>query len=210
MIKIELGRLTDWSMRWYSRTNHNSFKLLPMFLRSIEPWNEPLYDKTNRTTLRPAKTQISLGIRFLHADSEDSDQTGRMPRLIWIFAGRKCHYVGSVMRRLKWCLFVWTDVLRRLGFEFDALNWSQSANRTRSRLRYQAWRAWFEVRSSRNIFFLWIRFLLKWRMYGLWNFNNSTSGMQNTYHLSLKEQSIYFELWIRLCSYIWQRTCGHV
>ena len=53
----------------------------------------------------PTKTQISLGIRpvwsksslcaqwvakdpsFLHADSEDSDQTGRMPRLIWVFAG---------------------------------------------------------------------------------------------------------------------------
>ena len=53
----------------------------------------------------PAKTQISLGIRpvwsesslcaqwvakdprLLHADSEDSDQTGRMPRLIWVFAG---------------------------------------------------------------------------------------------------------------------------
>ena len=26
--------------------------------------------------------------RFLHADSEDSDQTGQMPRLIWVFAGR--------------------------------------------------------------------------------------------------------------------------
>ena len=56
--------------------------------------------------MRPAKTQISLGIRpvwsesslcaqwvakdpsLLHADSEDSDQTGRMPRLIWVFAGR--------------------------------------------------------------------------------------------------------------------------
>ena len=25
---------------------------------------------------------------FLHADSENSDQTGRMPRLIWVFAGR--------------------------------------------------------------------------------------------------------------------------
>ena len=25
---------------------------------------------------------------FLHADSEDSDQTGWMPRLIWVFAGR--------------------------------------------------------------------------------------------------------------------------
>ena len=57
-------------------------------------------------TVRPAKTQIILGIRpvwsesslcaqwvakdpsFLHADSEDSDQTGRMPRLIWVFGGR--------------------------------------------------------------------------------------------------------------------------
>ena len=56
-------------------------------------------------SVRPVKTQISLGIRpvwsesslcaqcivkdpsFLHADSEDTDQTGRMPRLIWVFAG---------------------------------------------------------------------------------------------------------------------------
>ena len=65
--------------------------------------------------VRPAKTQISLGIhpvwsdslpsaqwvakdlRFLHADSEDSDQTGRMPRMIWVFAGCKCHFVGFVL-----------------------------------------------------------------------------------------------------------------
>ena len=56
-------------------------------------------------SVRPAKTQISLGIhpfwsesslcaqwvakgpRRLHADNEDSDQTGRMHRLIWVFAG---------------------------------------------------------------------------------------------------------------------------
>ena len=37
---------------------------------------------------------------FLHADSEDSDQTGRMPRLIWVFPGRTCHFVGFVMRQL--------------------------------------------------------------------------------------------------------------
>ena len=67
---------------------------------------EPRHDKTNKMSVRPAKTQISLGIhpvwsesslcaqwvakgpRYLHADSEDSDQTGRMPRLIWVFAGR--------------------------------------------------------------------------------------------------------------------------
>ena len=33
--------------------------------------------------------------------SEDSDQTGWMPRLIWVFAWRTCHFVGFVVRRLK-------------------------------------------------------------------------------------------------------------
>ena len=56
---------------------------------------EPLHDKTNKMTMRPAKTQISLGIRLSsketsvpYEDNEDSDQTGRMPRLIWVFTGR--------------------------------------------------------------------------------------------------------------------------
>ena len=73
---------------------------------SVTKTNEPRHDKTNKVSVRPAKTQISLGIRpvwlesslcthwvakdlwFLHAVSEDSDQTGRMPRLIWVLAGR--------------------------------------------------------------------------------------------------------------------------
>ena len=73
--------------------------------------------KPTKWHVRPAETQIRLGIRpvwsesslydkcvaakdpsFLHADSEDSDQTGRMPNLIWVFAGRTCHFVGFVMR----------------------------------------------------------------------------------------------------------------
>ena len=66
---------------------------------------EPQHDKTNKMSVRPAKTQISLGIcpvwsvsslctqwvakdqSFLHVDSEDPDQTGQMPRLIWVFTG---------------------------------------------------------------------------------------------------------------------------
>ena len=58
---------------------------------------QPTHVKTNKMTVCPAETKISLGIRpesllcaqwvakdpsFLHADSEDSDQTGRVPRLI--------------------------------------------------------------------------------------------------------------------------------
>ena len=46
--------------------------------------------------------------RFLYADSEDSDQTGQMPRLIWDFAGRTCHFVGFVMR---WLIYVLSKYL---------------------------------------------------------------------------------------------------
>ena len=37
---------------------------------------------------------------FLYANSKDSDQTGRMPRLIWVFTGRKHHFVGFIVRWL--------------------------------------------------------------------------------------------------------------
>ena len=76
--------------------------LLYLILESYEP----RHDKTNKISVHPAKTQISLGIcpvwsgssmcaqwvakdpNFLHVGSKDSDQTGQMPRLIWVFAGR--------------------------------------------------------------------------------------------------------------------------
>ena len=71
-------------------------------LKLVKVQYEPQHDKTNKMSVRPAKTQISLGIRpesslcaewvakdpsFLYAVSKDSDKTGRMPRLIWVFAG---------------------------------------------------------------------------------------------------------------------------
>ena len=80
--------------------------------------------KPTKRPVRPAKTHISLGIRpvwsesslcaqwvakdpsFLHADSEDSDQIGWMPRLIWVFAGRTGHFVGFVTRRLKCSIYI--------------------------------------------------------------------------------------------------------
>ena len=37
---------------------------------------------------------------LLHADSEDSDQTGRMTSLIWVFAGRTYYFVGFIMHWL--------------------------------------------------------------------------------------------------------------
>ena len=85
------------------------------FLRHL---NEPHHDKTNKMSMHPAKIQISLGIHpawtesllsvwwhlaSLHvatqwAHSKDSDQTGRKPRLIWVFAGRTV-----ILLVLSWC-----------------------------------------------------------------------------------------------------------
>ena len=67
---------------------------------------EPPHDETNKVDVHPTKTQISLGIHPVWSESllsawrklgslatywahsEDSDQTGLMPMLIWVFAGR--------------------------------------------------------------------------------------------------------------------------
>ena len=43
---------------------------------------------------------------FLHADSEDSDQTGRMSRLIWVFTGHTGNFVGFIMWDLIFCPYV--------------------------------------------------------------------------------------------------------
>ena len=55
---------------------------------------------------------------FLHADREDSDQTGRMPRLIWAFAGRTatllvltCRGSNIVLHGWNRTLSVWETVL---------------------------------------------------------------------------------------------------
>ena len=65
--------------------------------------------KPTKWPVRPVKTQIRLGIRP-HEESlgpwlpiehtEDSDQAGRMPRPIWVFAGRTVNFIGFAMRQL--------------------------------------------------------------------------------------------------------------
>ena len=95
---------------------------------------ESQHDKTNKMSVRPAKTQISMGIRPVWSDSslsawrkpgslashwahsEDSDQTGRMPALIWVFAGRTAILFvlscrgsflnwNAVLHRSGWCRY---------------------------------------------------------------------------------------------------------
>ena len=55
----------------------------------------PVWSESSLSTWRNLG---SLATHWMH--SKDSDQTGRMPRLIWIFAGCS-HFVDFVMRWLK-------------------------------------------------------------------------------------------------------------
>ena len=81
----------------------------------------PKRRKMSQCMTKPTKwhvcpAQISLGIcpvwsvstvcmkkawvpGYPQSTQQDSDQTGWMPRLIWIFAGLTCHFVGYMM----WC-----------------------------------------------------------------------------------------------------------
>ena len=74
--------------------------------------------KATKWRVRPTKAQISLDIRpiwsesslsacrklgflAIHwAHSKDSGQTGRMPSLTWVFAGRTCYFVAFALARL--------------------------------------------------------------------------------------------------------------
>ena len=111
-------KMTDSSTTNFYCCPHLVFKLYSQFHLLFTIKLSRLVTKPAKWSVRPAKTQISLGIHpvwsessqcaqwvakdplLFHAHSKDSDQTGQMPRLIWVFAGRKCHFVGFVVRQL--------------------------------------------------------------------------------------------------------------
>ena len=125
--------------------------------------------KPTKWHVRSSKTQISLGVRPVWSESslstwrklgsltthwahsEDSDQTGRMPRLIWVFVGRTCHFVGFVMRWLNSTLIPtfekWTDVFNchSLLSKF----WKKCLSK--SRFRYNI-KAIFKLHVSRGLY----------------------------------------------------------
>ena len=121
--KVHTGRFME--IIYYKIRNVFFFWTVENFIFSVLIWILyrnlnliRLMTKTTKCYLRPAKTQISLGIRPVWAESslsawrnigssdtnwahsENSDRTGQMPRLIWVFAVRTGHIVGFVALRL--------------------------------------------------------------------------------------------------------------
>ena len=78
---------------------------------------------------------VAKGPRFLHADSEDSDQTGRMPRLIWVFAG---HTATLFVLSCRGSCFDNSGHSRSFRFPFFLSHFVEQ-NRWISRLQIVAW-----------------------------------------------------------------------
>ena len=114
-----LASLCSWAGRFeYSANPEDRFcrDVVHLVIRHWKNMSRSM-TKPAKWPVRPAKTQISLGFRPVcsesslpawrnigslathWAHSEDSDQTARMPRLSWVFAVRKCNFVGFVMLR---------------------------------------------------------------------------------------------------------------
>ena len=100
-----------------------TFNCCPLPLIDLfESWlveNEPPHDKTNKMTRalsedsdQPGHPPSLISLRCPHEEilcpqllierTTKTDQTGRMSRLVWFFAGRTCHFVGFIVRRLKY------------------------------------------------------------------------------------------------------------
>ena len=76
---------------WKEQTN----KMTCAQQRQISLGISPVWSESSPSAWRHLG---SLATNWVH--SEDSDQTGWMPRLIWVFAGHTDHFIGFVMRWL--------------------------------------------------------------------------------------------------------------
>ena len=132
-------RLISFNRRYVDRPESNQRFLDPqsdslsMLGTQLQCIHEPPHDKTNKMAIAPSEdtdqpvhppsliTESSLSAwrnigssatNWVHC--EDSDQTERMPRLIWVFVGHKSHLVGFVMRWLTFrkCILIFASGLR--------------------------------------------------------------------------------------------------
>ena len=84
---MDVTNTKNWATSWQNQQKGVSPTKTHISL-SIHPvWSE--------SSLSAWRNSGSLAIQW--ARNKDSNQTGWMPRLIWVFAGRTCHFVGFVM-----------------------------------------------------------------------------------------------------------------
>ena len=95
--------------------------------RLSSAWASAQSDQSSLSAWRQLRSLATL-----KADSEDSDQSGFMPRLIWVFAGRTCHKMAHIV------VCVWN---RKWDMKFQLeCNMSTQRNRVFDILKKGDWR----------------------------------------------------------------------
>ena len=111
-------RVTETRVPGYRISTHPSpivYHLQSVYLQKI---NEPEHAKTNKMTCASAQSDQSLcSVRFKgQVESKDSDQTGRMPRLIQVVTGCTDHFVPFAVAQI---IDLWSSqIMRFLIVEF--------------------------------------------------------------------------------------------
>ena len=134
--------------RTWSQTPKTGFLVTKLII-------EPPHDKTNKMACAPSEDSdqpghlpslISLrclGIRPVWSESslpawrklgslathlahsQDTDRTGQMPRLIWVFAGHTCYFVGFVTKPLiytkHWSSDTWQVMISTARLDADSM-----------------------------------------------------------------------------------------
>ena len=90
------------TLRTYSHVPHEKWKVSSWSVYMQSTWYEPQHGKTNKMSARTAKTQVRV---FAVRSTDQSlrcalNWLGGCPGWSEFFAGRICHFVGFVMRRL--------------------------------------------------------------------------------------------------------------
>ena len=116
LILIKSGAVEDWTgYPWIIWPVAYPLQYCSSFQCPTDAQMSRCMTKSTKWSVRPAKTQISLGIRpvrsifpvhligsqGIYMPTAKADQTGRIPRLIHVFAGRTCYCVRFVVCRLK-------------------------------------------------------------------------------------------------------------
>ena len=130
IIKHTLSFKTIWNQHWM-----NINQLNPSMVRLLTKWATAWdfqqfdiltsvdSDKPVQSPFKPRSSKwcsnSSLTIKNIKATSKGSDQTARMRRLIWVFAGHTYHNVGNLMHWLK-CFLLYTNPVFFSIFSYNA------------------------------------------------------------------------------------------
>ena len=105
----------SWAAAWQNQQNGMCAQRR---LRSA--WASTFSDQSLRCALSG-----KLRIQGFSMQTAKTDQSGRMPRLIWVFAGHTCHFVGFVVLRLISNVNLFLAIDRSITPIFSCLHFSR-------------------------------------------------------------------------------------